>query len=339
MSLRPLEPGDRVKRGPDWSWGDQDVTPGNLGTVTSPATFNNQIRPWITVCWEGGSSHNYPYFEGDQGIELVDPVRLLPGDRVVRGPNWQWQDDGELGLELSLGTVVRLNEGPMNVEVKWDNETSPNHYSYRYATDHRDLQYVGHNSVPVVGDGDGEGTNSPVCPPSPEPAPDPNRRELNGRIYRLVPTLEVEPGDFLRFIAGDRSPFYGNHAEEWRDAGLCTVVRPEKGRIIFNAPGVSSDRPEFQFQTRRCLADPRERQLDEAVFEVWRATGPAVPPFNIGDRFRVQTPLPGQTLIDPLAILTVCEVFPDGTAVGKPCNNGPKAVLEPWMLKPALLKL
>lgn len=49
MSFRPLETGDRVRRGPDWSWGDQDVTPGNLGTVTSPATFNNQIRPWITV--------------------------------------------------------------------------------------------------------------------------------------------------------------------------------------------------------------------------------------------------------------------------------------------------
>lgn len=335
MSLRPLETGDRVKRGPDWSWGDQDVTPGNLGTVTSPDTFNVRTRPWITVCWEGGLSHNYPYFEGDQGIELVDPVRLLPGDRVVRGPDWQWQDDGEDGL----GTVVRLNEGLMNVEVKWDNETGPNHYSYRYTTDHRDLLYVGHNSVPVVDDGGSEGVNSTACPPSPEPAPDPNQRELNGQSYRLVPTLEVEPGDFLRFIAGDgdRPLFYSLHAEEWRDTGLCTVVRLEEGRIKFNAPGVSSDRPGFQ--TRRCLADPRERQLDEAVFEVWRATGPAVPPFNIGDRFRVQTPLPGQTLIDPLAILTVCAVFPDGTAVGKVHNGGSKAVLEPWMLKPALLKL
>ena len=94
-----------------------------------------------------------------------------------------------------------------------------------------------------------------------------------------------------------------------------------------------------KFQTRRCLADPRERQLDEAAFEVWRATGPAVPPFNIGDQFRVQTPLPGQTLIDPSAILTVRKVFPDGTAVGKTRNDGPEAVLEPWMLKPALLKL
>jgi len=170
-----------------------------------------------------------------------------------------------------------------------------------------------------------------------EPVPDPNRRELNGRIYRLVPTLEVKPGDFLRFIAGDRSPFYGNYAKEWRDAGLCTVVRLEENRIKFNAPGVSSDRTKFQ--TRRCLADPRERQLDEAAFEVWRATGPAVPPFNIGDQFRVQTPLPRQTLIDPSAILTVRKVFPDGTAVGKVHNGGPEAVLEPWMLRPALLRL
>lgn len=219
MSLRPLEAGDRVRRGPDWSWGDQDVTPGNLGTVISPNTFLDQTQPWITVGWEGGSSHNYPYYEGDQGIELVDPVRLLPGDRVIHGPDWHRdeQDGGEdvLGTVLESSALTRLH-----VNVKWDNETNPNPYNYRYATGHRDLQYVGHNSVPVVGDGDG-----------------------------------------------------------------------------------------------------------------------AVPPFNIGDQFRVQTPLPGQTLIDPSAILTVCEVFPDGTAVGKPCNDGPKAVLEPWMLKPALLKL
>lgn len=335
MSLRPLETGDRVRRGPDWIWRDQDVTPGNFGTVISPDVFNDQTRPWITVGWDGGLSHSYPYFEGNQGIELVDPVRLLPGDRVVRGPNWRWQDDGE----GDLGTVVRLNEGLLNVEVEWDNGTDSDHFGYRYATDQRDLLYVGHNSVPVVGDGGSEGTNNTTCPPSPEPAPDPNQRELNGQIYRLVPILEVEPGDFLRFIAGDgdQLPFYGPHAEEWRDTGLCPVVQLEEGRIKFNAPDVLSDR--IRYRTRRCLADPRERQLDEAVFEVWRATGPAVPPFSIGDRFRVQTPLPGQTLIDPPAVLTVCAVFPDGTAVGKVHNGLRKAVLEPWMLKPALLKL
>lgn len=337
MSLRPLEPGDRVRRGPDWSWGDQDVTPGNFGTVLNPNVFNDQIQPWITVGWDGGFSHSYPYFEGNQGVELVDPVRLLPGDRVVRGPDWHWdeQDGGEGGL----GTVVSLNEGLLNVNVEWDNETDPDYYGYRYATDHRDLQYVGHNSVLVVDDGGSEGVNSTACPPSPEPAPDPNQRELNGQSYRLVPTLEVEPGDFLRFIAGDgdQLPFYGRLAEEWRDAGLCTVVRLEENRIKFNAPGVSSDRTKFR--TRRCLADPHERQLDEAAFEVWRATGPAVPPFNIGDQFRVQTPLPGQTLIDPSAILKVTRVFEDGTALGVSPGGGPKAVLEPWMLKPALLKL
>lgn len=341
MSLRPLETGDRVRRGPDWAWGNQDVTPGNFGTVIDPDVNAGPAIPWVSVRWDNGPEFCYPYFEGNQGIELAEPVRLLPGDRVVRGPDWHWdeQDGGEGGL----GTVVRLNEGCfLNVVVKWDNETDPDHHGYRYATDHRDLLYVGHNSVPVIGviDDDGsEGVNNTACPPSPEPAPDPNQRELNGQSYRLVPILEVEPGDFLRFIAGDgdQLPFYGPHAEEWRDTGLCPVVRLEEGRIKFNAPGVSSDRN--RYRTRRCLTDPRERQLDEAVFEVWRATGPAVPPFSIGDRFRVQTPLPGQTLIGPSAILTVCAVFPDGTAVGKVRNGGTKAVLEPWMLRPALLKL
>lgn len=338
MNLRPLETGDRVRRGPNWIWGDQDVTPGNFGTVLDPNVDAGRSIPWVSVRWDNGPEFCYPYFEDNQGIELVDPVRLLPGDRVVRGPDWQWQDDGEDGP----GTIIHLNEGPMNVEVEWDNETGPNHYSYQYTEVHRDLRYVGHNRVPVVGvvgDDGSEGTNNPVCPPSPEPTPGPNQRELDGQIYRLVPTLKVKPGDFLRFIAGDdnQPPFYGPRAEEWRDAGLCTVVQLEEGRIKFNAPDVMSDY--VGFQTRQCLANPRERQLDEAVFEVWRATGPAVPPFSIGDRFRVQTPLPGQTLIDPSAILTVCAVFPDGTAAGKVHNSGSKAVLEPWMLKPALLKL
>ena len=106
-----------------------------------------------------------------------------------------------------------------------------------------------------------------------EPVPDPNQRELNGQSYRLVPILEVEPGDFLRFIAGDGDQlplFYGPHAEEWHDAGLCPVVRLEKGRIKFNAPGVSSDLT--RFQTRRCLADPRERQLRHSASETGSAS-------------------------------------------------------------------
>lgn len=48
-----LGPGVRVKRGPDWKWGDQD---GNgLGTVTTEITSTS----WISVKWDNGHTNSY----------------------------------------------------------------------------------------------------------------------------------------------------------------------------------------------------------------------------------------------------------------------------------------
>lgn len=51
--MRPGDPnapkvGERVRRGPDWKWGDQDGHAGNTGTVI-------RIDPdrWVEVRWDG----------------------------------------------------------------------------------------------------------------------------------------------------------------------------------------------------------------------------------------------------------------------------------------------
>ena len=45
--------GARVRRGPGWTWGDQDV--GSVGTVTNYQTSRN----WVEVRWEDGSTNSY----------------------------------------------------------------------------------------------------------------------------------------------------------------------------------------------------------------------------------------------------------------------------------------
>ena len=46
--------GDRVKRGPDWRWGDQDGGDDH-GTVTGVASYAR----WCRVTWDNGNSNSY----------------------------------------------------------------------------------------------------------------------------------------------------------------------------------------------------------------------------------------------------------------------------------------
>ena len=49
-----LAVGTRVRRGPDWKWGEQDGGPGSLGTVTGDSGGG-----WIDVKWDNGRENNY----------------------------------------------------------------------------------------------------------------------------------------------------------------------------------------------------------------------------------------------------------------------------------------
>ncbi|KAK3587123.1 hypothetical protein CHS0354_006764 [Potamilus streckersoni] len=66
LSASPLliAPGDRVKRGPTWEWGDQDGGDGNLGTVDF---FDGGY--WWRVTWDLG--HINYYRMGDIYQDLI----------------------------------------------------------------------------------------------------------------------------------------------------------------------------------------------------------------------------------------------------------------------------
>ena len=55
--------GDRVVRGPDWKWGDQDGGAGNEGTVMPrPGRSDSEAYHdfvWVNVSWDCGERNNY----------------------------------------------------------------------------------------------------------------------------------------------------------------------------------------------------------------------------------------------------------------------------------------
>ena len=62
--------GDRVRKGPDWCWGDQDGNV-NKGTVTEIRTGGN--TGWAMVRWDNGDSHTYRIgYNNKIDIELME---------------------------------------------------------------------------------------------------------------------------------------------------------------------------------------------------------------------------------------------------------------------------
>jgi len=71
-----LNVGDRVRRGPDWEWGDQDGGAGNAGTITDVDSDG-----WVRVKWDKGGSNKYRT-ENAGGTDLV---KATVGEYVVSG--------------------------------------------------------------------------------------------------------------------------------------------------------------------------------------------------------------------------------------------------------------
>jgi hypothetical protein len=55
----PLQPGERVRRGPAWKWGDQDC--GSIGMVVAPRPGALDLSGWVTVSWGGEKGANFTY--------------------------------------------------------------------------------------------------------------------------------------------------------------------------------------------------------------------------------------------------------------------------------------
>lgn len=72
-----LEPGDKVVRGPNWTWGSQDGTPNSIGTVSG---LSRDSHPkWYRVKWPNGKENSYLYdLERDNGLDIIIHETYIP---------------------------------------------------------------------------------------------------------------------------------------------------------------------------------------------------------------------------------------------------------------------
>ncbi|XP_063435649.1 E3 ubiquitin-protein ligase Ufd4-like [Mytilus trossulus] len=124
LRCNALQLGDRVRRGPDWTYDDQDL--GLPGTV-----IGQDFNDWIWVEWDHGNRLTYRYDEQKDRYQVrkVDEARILVdemiavGCRVVRGQDWKYEDyDGGKG---SFGTVLQVRiEGKVVVYNRFSKNDS-----------------------------------------------------------------------------------------------------------------------------------------------------------------------------------------------------------------------
>lgn len=103
---------------------------GNVWTVTYMLRQHGTVTIYLSFC--------EVELEGQPFILSTNPDKkeIKVGDRVVRGPDWKWENqDGGVG---SKGTVVSMKKGWVN--VKWDRNVK---HDYRWgAQDSYDLEVV-----------------------------------------------------------------------------------------------------------------------------------------------------------------------------------------------------
>ncbi|XP_069137895.1 uncharacterized protein [Argopecten irradians] len=117
--------GTRVRRGPDWSWDQQDSN--MAGTVVS-----HKSNGWLWVIWDSGYRNQYCCGKnGKFDVIPVDEPRILnPGETIQigcmvrRGPDWQ---KGNIdGGEGSFGSVIHMYPNK-TLLVRWPNKQILDH--------------------------------------------------------------------------------------------------------------------------------------------------------------------------------------------------------------------
>ena len=130
--------GDRVVRGPDWKWGNQDGGAGLEGTVRGLRQWHPKDPPNVTtevvVLWDHGLYGNYRFgYKSAFDVKVIDRLKknklkqISIGQCVQRSQiNWRWGDQD--GGQNEHGTVIELYaspapfEGGARVAVLWDHE-------------------------------------------------------------------------------------------------------------------------------------------------------------------------------------------------------------------------
>ncbi|VDI05811.1 Hypothetical predicted protein [Mytilus galloprovincialis] len=118
LVCRTLQLGDRVRRGPDWRFEEQDS--GLAGTVVGQEPGTKAV--WVE--WDSGHLNGYIYDELNNiySIKKVYEPRVLfdemvaVGCKVTRGNDWTYDDaDGGPG---TIGTVLKVKQDG-SVAVRW----------------------------------------------------------------------------------------------------------------------------------------------------------------------------------------------------------------------------
>ncbi|XP_028390869.1 uncharacterized protein LOC114515772 [Dendronephthya gigantea] len=112
--------GTRIRRGPQWKWGDQD---GNgVGTIVK----HSDTKGWVDVRWDNGRKNSYRFGKDNaMDVKVVNEPRKVTfhegikvGVRVVRGKDWKWSNqDGGTG---SKGYVYDVSEMTGVCKVRWE---------------------------------------------------------------------------------------------------------------------------------------------------------------------------------------------------------------------------
>mmetsp|Transcript_56342 Transcript_56342/g.182516 ORF Transcript_56342/g.182516 Transcript_56342/m.182516 type:complete len:177 (-) Transcript_56342:172-702(-) len=76
----PRKVGARVRRGPDWKWGDQDGGQGNLGTLTGESAGTCGC---VWVRWDNGTANNY-HADHTFDLEYADSLEDAPDAQMRR---------------------------------------------------------------------------------------------------------------------------------------------------------------------------------------------------------------------------------------------------------------
>ncbi|OWF52702.1 uncharacterized protein LOC110447412 isoform X2 [Mizuhopecten yessoensis] len=113
--------GTRVRRGPNWHWGNQDCE--GPGTVVG---HDSDKMVWVE--WDLGRNRNvYHYLPGLHDVTVVDEERVLVagedigvGCKVKRGKDWTFGDQD--GGEGTVGIVCRADPAK-TVHIRWPNKT------------------------------------------------------------------------------------------------------------------------------------------------------------------------------------------------------------------------
>jgi hypothetical protein len=97
-----LKAGDRVRRGPDWDYDNQDGEEGGLGSVLKTCDAG-----WVKVEWDGGGSNSYQWNDGGVfDLELVRSEAAPPTSRGGRpSPSCGGSGVGVRGIGSSPATA------------------------------------------------------------------------------------------------------------------------------------------------------------------------------------------------------------------------------------------